>query len=67
MALSPAQVQGGVAVKPSRDEVRALFAEGDLVPVYKTLLADLETPVSTYLKLSQMGGVSFMLESGEGG
>ena len=67
MALSPAQVQGGAAVKPSRNEVRTLFAEGDLVPVYKTLLADLETPVSTYLKLSQMGGISFMLESVEGG
>lgn len=52
---------------PTRAEVRKLFEQGDLVPVYRTLLADLETPVSVYLKLSQMGNVSFLLESVEGG
>jgi anthranilate synthase component I len=56
-----------VATKPSREEVQALFAQGDLVPVYRTLLADLETPVSVFLKLSQTGSVSFLLESVEGG
>jgi anthranilate synthase component 1 len=53
--------------RPSRDEVRDLFAQGDLVPVYKTLLADLDTPMSVYLKLAQSGSVSFLLESVEGG
>lgn len=53
--------------QPGRAEVRALFEQGDLVPVYRTLLADLETPVSVYLKLSRMGNVSFLLESVEGG
>jgi anthranilate synthase component 1 len=37
------------------------------VPVKKTLLADLETPVSAYLKLSEKAGPSFLLESVEGG
>ena len=52
---------------PERAEVKRLFDQGDLVPVYRTLLADLETPVSVYLKLTQTGNVSFLLESVEGG
>ncbi len=52
---------------PDRATVHDLFAQGDLVPVYRTLLADLETPVSVYLKLATMGTVSFLLESVEGG
>ncbi|MBZ0292802.1 MAG: anthranilate synthase component I [Anaerolineae bacterium] len=52
---------------PSREELYRLFGEGDLVPVYRTLLADLETPVSVYMKLAQAGNVSFLLESVEGG
>ena len=67
MTLSPVQPQVQADVKPGRDDVRRLFAHGDLVPVYRTLLADLETPVSVYLKLAQTGHVSFMLESVEGG
>jgi len=54
-------------IHPSRDRVRELFAHGDLVPVYRTLLADLETPMSVYLKLAQTGEYSFLLESVEGG
>jgi anthranilate synthase component 1 len=53
--------------KPSRGEVRRLFEQGDLVPVYRTLLADLDTPMSVYLKLAQTGAYSFLLESVEGG
>ncbi|WP_299426226.1 anthranilate synthase component I [uncultured Meiothermus sp.] len=37
------------------------------IPVRKTLLADLETPVSAYLKLSEKTSPSFLLESVEGG
>jgi anthranilate synthase component 1 len=54
-------------LKPGREEVYRLFGQGDLVPVYRTLLADLETPVSVYLKLAQAGQHSFLLESVEGG
>ncbi|PJF34046.1 MAG: anthranilate synthase component I, partial [Phototrophicales bacterium] len=43
------------------------FERGDLVPVYRTLLADLETPVSVYMKLAQAGQPAFLLESVEGG
>src|SRR5688500_8504923 len=69
MTLSPAPHRTTTEsdVKPSQDEVRRLFEQGDLVPVYRTLLADLETPVSVYLKLAQTGSTSFLLESVEGG
>ena len=52
---------------PSRADIRQLFTQGDLVPVYRIVLADLETPVSVYIKLAQAGKTSFMLESVEGG
>ncbi len=52
---------------PSFDNVVQLFDQGDLVPVYRVLPADLETPVSVYLKLAQAGEPSFLLESVEGG
>ncbi|MCS6872899.1 MAG: anthranilate synthase component I [Anaerolineae bacterium] len=49
------------------EEVRDLFAQGDLVPIYRALPADLETPVTVYLKLAQSDEPSFLLESVEGG
>ncbi|MCS6834527.1 MAG: anthranilate synthase component I [Anaerolineae bacterium] len=54
-------------IKPSRETLAALFEQGDLVPVYRTLLADLETPVSVFMKLTQSGQMAFLLESVEGG
>jgi anthranilate synthase component 1 len=44
-----------------------LFEQGDLVPVYRRLLADLETPMSVFLKLREAGKAAFLLESVEGG
>lgn len=67
MAMSPIQSLTRTDISPSRDEVHALFQQGDLVPVHCTLLADLETPVSVYLKLTQNSVSSFLLESVEGG
>ncbi|MBZ0287128.1 MAG: anthranilate synthase component I, partial [Anaerolineae bacterium] len=67
MAFSPTAPRTRTAAMPTRGEVRQLFEQGDLVPVYRRMLADLETPVSVYLKLSQMGKFSFLLESVEGG
>jgi anthranilate synthase component I len=40
---------------------------GTRIPVYREILADLETPVSAYLKVAQGQPVSFLLESVEGG
>jgi len=52
--------------QPTREEFQALAQRGNLVPVYRELPADLETPVSVYLKLRGQGE-SFLLESVEGG
>jgi len=51
---------------PNLEEVRRLALSYNLVPVYREIVADLETPVSAYLKLHR-GGHSFLLESVEGG
>jgi anthranilate synthase component I len=67
MVFAPVMSSDTLRAKPSRAEVRHLFEQGDLVPVYRTLLGDLETPMSVYLKLAQTGAYSFLLESVEGG
>jgi anthranilate synthase component 1 len=52
--------------KPTLDQVRSLAGQGNLIPIYRELPADLETPVSVYLKLRD-GSPSFLLESVEKG
>ncbi len=51
---------------PTLEEVKKLRKDGNLVPVYREIVADLETPVSAFLKINR-GGHSFLLESVEGG
>jgi anthranilate synthase component 1 len=51
---------------PTLEEVKGLEGKGNLVPIYREIVADLETPVSAFLKVAQ-GGNSFLLESVEGG
>jgi anthranilate synthase component I len=55
------------AIAPARDEFLQLAAKHSLVPVYRTLTADLETPVSAFLRLAADEPQSFLLESVEGG
>ena len=52
--------------KPSFEEFKQKAKSGNLIPVYKEILADLDTPVSAYMKISG-GEYSFLLESIEGG
>jgi len=51
---------------PSRGEFRERARRGDLIPVYRACLGDLETPVSAFLKLGS-SDYAFLLESVEGG
>jgi anthranilate synthase component 1 len=51
---------------PPLSEVRKLAGRGNVVAVYREVRADLETPVSAFLKVAQ-GDYSFLLESVEGG
>lgn len=52
--------------KPTLNQVEQLADHGNLIPIYRELPADMETPVSVYLKL-QDEGPSFLLESVSGG
>ena len=52
--------------RPTLQEVEKLAGQGNLVPVYREINADLETPVSAYLKVARPP-YSFLLESVEGG
>ena len=51
---------------PSLEEFKEKAKEGNLIPVYSEILADMETPVSAYKKIGKNKS-SFLLESMEGG
>jgi len=51
---------------PTREEFRLKAREGNLVPVYREISGDLETPVSAFKKIDA-GRYAFLLESVEGG
>jgi anthranilate synthase component 1 len=51
---------------PSRDEFLNLTHQGNLIPVYREILADMETPVSAFCKIDDRQS-AFLLESIAGG
>src|ERR1041384_7611678 len=51
---------------PSLEQFRKLAEQGNLIPVTRRLLADIETPLSAYRKI-RGEGESFLFESVEGG
>jgi anthranilate synthase component 1 len=51
---------------PSFEEFKKMAEKGNLVPVYRDMMADMETPVSAFLKIKK-GNYSFLFESVEGG
>jgi len=63
-------VSDGAMHKPpyslSFDEFRALASRGNLIPLYREILADFETPVSAFAKIDH-GPSAYLLESVEGG
>ncbi|MEN8262676.1 MAG: anthranilate synthase component I [Nitrospirota bacterium] len=50
---------------PDFKEFKKKSREGNLIPVYKEIIADLETPLSAFLKIK--GKTGFLFESLEGG
>jgi len=52
-------------IYPSKKEFISLAKKGNVIPVYKEIAADLETPVSSFLKVDE-GDYSYLLESVEG-
>ena len=61
-AVKPADL-----IHPSRKEFLSLAKEHTLVPVCRVLTADLETPVSAFLRAAWQERECFLLESVEGG
>src|ERR1700691_4948912 len=54
-------------LQPSENEFEQLAPKGfNLIPVFEEIAADLETPVSAFLKIAR-GDYSFLLESVRGG
>jgi anthranilate synthase component 1 len=53
--------------RPTRAEFEKLARQHSLVPVYRTVTADLETPVSAFLRMADEEPEAFLLESVEGG
>jgi anthranilate/para-aminobenzoate synthase component I len=51
---------------PTQDEFLKLAAQGNVIPITRRLLADIETPLSAYRKIRGQGE-SFLFESVEGG
>lgn len=51
---------------PDKKEFMKLAKKGNLIPVWKEILTDFETPLSAYTKIDK-GDYSFLLESVEGG
>ncbi len=54
-------------IEPSAETFAARYAAGEPQFVWTTLVADLETPVSAFLKIAGGRPMSFLLESVEGG
>jgi anthranilate synthase component I len=54
-------------MQPSLEEVKKLQSQGNVIPVYKSVIADFLTPVSAFLKLEKDRTHAFLLESIEGG
>ncbi len=52
---------------PTREEFLAKARQGNLIPVWREVLADMETPVSAFRKIAGGRPNSFLLESVEGG
>jgi len=53
-------------MNPSLEKFMELAESANTIPVYREIAADLDTPVSAFLKLHR-GGQGFLLESVEGG
>lgn len=55
-----------MTIIPSRDTFELLTSQGNLIPVYTEIMADMETPVSAFKKIDNLRW-SYLLESVEGG
>lgn len=65
---TPTRTKSMSSISPSTyEEFLALASEGSVVPLVKTVMADLLTPVSAFLRIERQSPRAFLLESIEGG
>lgn len=55
-----------MTINPSFKQFKEMSKQGNLIPVFSEYLADIETPVSAYLKIRDES-YSYLLESADGG
>lgn len=65
--MSHASQQAAILLMPAEPEFTSTYDNGQAQVVWTRLVADLETPVSAYMKLIRDRSPSFLLESIEGG
>jgi anthranilate synthase component I len=65
--MATARNQPRTNALPSAADFLKLSRKHSLVPVYRTITADLETPVSAFLRIASEEPEAFLLESVEGG
>ena len=53
--------------KPDLETFRHLASEAGLVPVYREIVADLDTPLTIFAKVAAFDSHAFLFESLEGG
>src|ERR1041385_2054063 len=67
-AVTTLELRGSpMQIEPPADAFSARYGRGEAQVVWTTLVADLETPVSAFLKIAGPRPMSFLLESVEGG
>ena len=54
-------------IHPTKEEFIELSKKGNLIPVYRNILADLLTPVAAFMKMANDSKYAYLLESVEGG
>ncbi|GAA3832618.1 anthranilate synthase component I [Brevibacterium ammoniilyticum] len=65
--MTATRTESGLDIRPDLAGFRAAGATARLVPVTAEVLADAETPLSLYAKLTDAGPGSFLFESAEAG
>ena len=53
-------------IQPDFKTFKKYAKKGNVIPVYREILADLETPVSAFLKINKNSSYAYLLESVEG-
>src|SRR3990172_4278148 len=66
LSVNARQLENIEMLNPTFDEFSRKARDGNLIPVYREILADMETPVSAFRKIDS-GNYAFLLESVEGG